>query len=90
MNLSEELQNIHSHMFTSSGLPIPSNDIPTISENITDIIQQQIRQLKQSFDNIKQKDQSSINNLSNDSKELQDQVSFVIYFCKIFKIIYYR
>jgi len=86
MNISEELDNIHSHIYTSNGLSIPSNDIQIkkqqlinsnhMNEYILNIIQEQIQQLKQSFDNIKQKDQSSINNLSNDSKELQDQVSF--------------
>ncbi|CAF5008642.1 unnamed protein product, partial [Rotaria magnacalcarata] len=29
MNLSEELENIHSYIFTTTGLPIPSSDIPT-------------------------------------------------------------
>jgi len=88
MNLSEELDNIYSHIYTSNGLSIPSNDIQMrkqqlinsntktidqkLNEYILNIIQEQIQQLKQSFNNIKQKD----NDLSNDTKELQDQVSF--------------
>ncbi len=95
MNLSEELENIHSHIFISNGLSIPSNDIQikkrqllnsnnkiidlTINEHILNIIQEQIQQLKQSFikvlDNIKQKEESLTNDLSNDTKELQDQVN---------------
>jgi len=95
MNLSEELENIHSYIFISNGLSIPSNDIQikkrqllnsnnkiidlTINEHILNIIQEQIQQLKQSFikvlDNIKQKEESLTNDLSNDTKELQDQVN---------------
>ncbi|CAF4984248.1 unnamed protein product, partial [Rotaria socialis] len=75
MNLSEELENIHSYIFTTTGLPIPSSDIPTkkqqltnsnnkiidssINEHILDIVQEQTKQLKQSFnkvlDNVKLK-----------------------------------
>ncbi|CAF3625138.1 unnamed protein product [Rotaria socialis] len=100
MNLSEELENIHSYIFTTTGLPIPSSDIPTkkqqltnsnnkiidssINEHILDIVQEQTKQLKQSFnkvlDNVKLKEQSSThanisnNDLPNDTRELQDQI----------------
>ncbi|CAF0878574.1 unnamed protein product [Rotaria sordida] len=100
MNLSEELENIHSYIFTIIDLSIPSNDIQikkqqltnlnnkiidtTMNEHILNIIQEQIKQLKQSFskvlDHIKHKEQSSNNitvsnnELSNETKELQDQI----------------
>jgi hypothetical protein len=83
-------------MFTSTGLPIPSNEIqtkkrqlinsnnkiidPTMNEHILDIIQQQIRQLKQAFDTIKQKEQPSIIDLPDDSKEVNFQNQFLILF----------
>ncbi|CAF4605994.1 unnamed protein product, partial [Rotaria sp. Silwood2] len=99
MNLSEELENIHSYIFTTTGLSIPSNDIQlkkqqltnsnnkiidtAMNEHILDIVQEQIKQLKQSFnkvlDHIKHKEQSSTNvtvsnnDLPNETKELQDQ-----------------
>ncbi|CAF1193571.1 unnamed protein product [Rotaria sp. Silwood1] len=100
INLSEELENIHSYIFTTTGLPIPSNDIQikkqqltnsnnkiidtAMNEHILDIVQEQIKQLKQSFnkvlDHIKHKEQSSTNiivtnnDLPNETKELQDQI----------------
>ncbi|CAF2500614.1 unnamed protein product [Rotaria sp. Silwood2] len=100
MNLSEELENIHSYIFTTTGLSIPSNDIQlkkqqltnsnnkiidtAMNEHILDIVQEQIKQLKQSFnkvlDHIKHKEQSSTNvtvsnnDLPNETKELQDQI----------------
>ncbi|CAF3860515.1 unnamed protein product [Adineta steineri] len=100
INLSEEIENNYSYMFTSIGLSIPSNEIqikkrqltntnnkiidPTMNELILDIIQEQVKQFKQSFDkvldNVKQKEPLLTNeiilndDLSNDTKELQDQI----------------
>lgn len=61
----------------------------SISEHILDIVQEQMKQLKQSFnkllDNMKLKEQSSSNantsshDLPNDTKELQDQVSYLYF-----------
>jgi hypothetical protein len=89
-------------MFTSNGLSVSSNDIQmkkrpltnsnnkivdaNMNEYILDIIREQLKQMKQSFDkvfdNVKQKEQTSTNeiilnnDLSHDAKELQEQVSF--------------
>ena len=106
MNLSEELETLHKYVYTSIGLPIPTNDFesrkqqllnsnnkiidPTINQQILDILQEQVKQFRQSFDHIvitikqQPKEQLStnglttpINELPNDTKELQDQVSIV-------------
>jgi hypothetical protein len=103
MKLSEELEIFHKHLYVSMDLPIPSNDFdnrkqqlfnsnnkiidPIINQQIFDILQEQIKQFKQSFDHVfinKQQQQqqpkeqltnSDINNeLPNDTKELQDQI----------------
>jgi excinuclease UvrABC helicase subunit UvrB len=112
MKLSEELEIFHKHIYVSMDLPIPSNDFdnrkqqlfnsnnkiidPIINQQIFDILQEQIKQFKQSFDHVfinKQQQQpkeqltnSDINNeLSNDTKELQDQVNnFIIIFIPYF------
>jgi hypothetical protein len=106
MNLSEELEVVYKYIYTSVSLPVPTNDFevrkqqisninnkiidPSMNQQISDIIQEQVKQFKQSIDNvlshIKQqpKEQLSINEiitptneLPNDTKELQDQVSFI-------------
>jgi excinuclease UvrABC helicase subunit UvrB len=96
MKLSEELEILHKYIYTSMDLPIPTNDFetrkqqlfnsknkiidPTINQQIFEILQEQIKLFKQSFDhvlmNIKQqpKVQEITNELPNDTKELQDQV----------------
>jgi protein bicaudal D len=99
MKVSEELEVFNRHICTSMDLPISTNDFetrkqqlfntnnkiidPIINQQIFDIIQEQIKQVKQSFDHIvinkqQPKDQSvnsDINNeLPNDTKELQDQI----------------
>jgi len=98
MNLSEELESLHKYVYTSIGLSTPINDFesrkqqllssnnkiidPSINQQLLDILQEQVKQFRQSFDhiliNIKQqqpKEQLSTNELPNDTKELQDQVS---------------
>jgi hypothetical protein len=99
MNLSEELETLHKYIYSSIGLSIPSNDFetrkqqilnsnnkiidPSINQQMLEIIQEQVKQFKQSFDhvltNIKQQPKAHetttpANELPNDTKELQDQV----------------
>lgn len=114
MKLSEELEILHKYMYNSMDLSIPTNDIelrkqqllnsnnkiidPSINQQIFDILQEQIKQFRQSFDqivtNVKQqppKEQSSTNEITNelpnDTKELQDQVNDKK--IKIFEIFIY-
>ena len=47
-----------------------------MNEYVINILHEQIQQIKQSFNNIKQKDQLLSNNQFVDTKELQDQVNF--------------
>ena len=105
MNLSEELERVHQHMYTTLGLSVPANDWdsrkqqvfnstnklidPAINQQIVDILQEQMKQLRQSLDHVcaHMKQQSAkdsatsettapaANELPNDTKELQDQVS---------------
>jgi len=104
MKLSEELEIIHKYIYTSMDLSIPTNDFeirkqqlfnsnnkiidPSINQQIFDILQEQIKQFKQSFDqiliNLKQQSKEQLstnqptnitNELPNDTKELQDQVN---------------
>jgi hypothetical protein len=105
MHLSEELERIHQHMFTTLGLSVPVNDWesrkqqvfnstnklidPAINQQIIDILQEQMKQLRQSLDHVcnHMKQQTTkdpltseptvpaANELPNDTKELQDQVS---------------
>jgi excinuclease UvrABC helicase subunit UvrB len=101
MKLSEELEILHKYIYTSMDLPIPTNDFetrkqqlfnsknkiidPTINQQIFEILQEQIKLFKQSFDhvlmNIKQqpKVQEITNELPNDTKELQDQVKKFVF-----------
>jgi hypothetical protein len=103
MKLSEELEILHKHIYTTTDLSLPINDFeirkqqifnsnnkiidPLINQQIFDILQEQIKQFKQSFDhiliNIKQQPKEQLsttettnisNELPNDTKELQDQV----------------
>jgi len=103
MKLSEELEILHKYIYTSTDSSLPTNDFeirkqqifnsnnkiidPSINQQIFDILQEQIKQFKQSFDhiliNIKQQPKEQLstterantpNELPNDTKELQDQV----------------
>ncbi|CAF3333780.1 unnamed protein product [Rotaria socialis] len=103
MALSEELETLHKYIYTSNGLSTSMNDFeirkqqllnsnnkiidPLINQQLLEILQEQVKQLKQSFDHILSKtkqqsrDQSSnienippTNELPNDTKELQDQI----------------
>ncbi|CAF1621389.1 unnamed protein product [Adineta ricciae] len=101
INLSEELDSIHAYMFTSVGLNVPFNEKqlkkaqltnsnnkiidPTMNESVLNVLQEQIKQMKQSFekilDSIKQKEQSTTNEiiindneLSTDTNDLQEQI----------------
>ena len=102
MGLSEELENIHKYLFTSMGLSVPANDFEarkqqlatstnklvdaSINQQIFDILQEQLKTIKQSLDHVynakkQQPMKSSISEsptpaeeLPNDNKELQDQV----------------
>lgn len=97
MKLSEELEILHKYIYNSMDISYPANDFetrkqqllnsnnkiidPTVNQQIFDILQEQIKQFKQSFDQIvlnnKQplKEQETNNELPNDTKELQDQVN---------------
>lgn len=93
------MENIHSYIYISNDLSIPSNDIQskkqqlinfnqTTNEYLFNILHEQIQQLQQSFDNIKQNNQLSLNQ-SNDASELQDQVtlsSFTKLLYKFFRL----
>ncbi|CAF3763609.1 unnamed protein product [Rotaria sp. Silwood1] len=103
LHISEELEILHKHIYTSISSSIPTNDFetrkqqllnlnnkiidPTVNQQILDILQEQVKQLKQSVDHIlsNTKQQSkehlstnennnSTNELPNDTKELQDQI----------------
>lgn len=97
MKVSEELESIQKHIFTSMNLPMPSNDLesrkqqlsnvntkiidPMVNQQIFDILQEQLKQVKQSFEHILNngKKEPSMNSetnneLPNETKELQDQV----------------
>ncbi|CAF0768921.1 unnamed protein product [Rotaria sordida] len=103
MNLSEELGTLHNYLYTSIGLSNSTNDLetrkqqllnsnnkiidPSINQHILDILQEQVKQFKQSFDHIlshiKQQSKEQLSNneninpaneLPNDTKELQDQI----------------
>ena len=103
MNFSEEIDTLHKYIYTSMNLSVPTDDFetrkqqilnsnnkiidPSINQQMLDILQEQLKQLKQSFDHvltyIKQqpKEQLSFNEITvpsnelpNDTKELQDQV----------------
>jgi hypothetical protein len=106
MKLSEELEILHKYLYTSMDLSFPTNDFemrkqqllnsnnkiidPSINQQIFDILQEQIKLFKQSFDhvliNIKQQPKVQLstsetthtnNELPNDTKELQDQVKTI-------------
>ncbi|UJR31357.1 hypothetical protein I4U23_018852 [Adineta vaga] len=103
LNLSEELETLYKYFFTSLGLSAPANDFegrkqqllnsnnkiidPSINQQLLEILQEQVKQFRQSFDHVlqqmKQKPKehsstnettSSTNELPNDTKELQDQI----------------
>jgi excinuclease UvrABC helicase subunit UvrB len=116
MKLSEELELLNKYIYTSMDLSVPTNDFenrkqqlfnsnnkiidPIINQQIFDILQEQIKQFKQSFDHVlikhkqqQPKEQSAnsdvTNELSNDTKELQDQVKIFIEILIQFFISYF-
>lgn len=96
----EELEILYKHFYTNMNCSIPTTDIETrkqqlfntnsklidstTNQQIFDLIQDQIKQLKQSFDQLLTNQKQSINKestetsnsneLPNDTKELQDQI----------------
>ena len=97
-------------MFTSVGLNVPFNEKqlkkaqltnsnnkiidPTMNESVLNVLQEQVKQMKQSFekilDSIKQKEQSTTNEiiindneLSTDTKDLHEQVNPNFHFSAI-------
>ncbi|CAF3734565.1 unnamed protein product [Adineta steineri] len=103
MHLSEEFGTINKYIYNSIGLSVPTNDFetrkqqllnsnnkiidPSINQQILDILQEQVKQFRQSFDhvltNVKQQPKEQLstsetaispNELPNDTKELQDQI----------------
>lgn len=98
MKLSEELESIQKHICTSINLPVSNNDLdsrkqqlsnvntkiidPIVNQQIFDILQEQLKQFKLSFEHILNtpKKEPLANNehpneLPNETKELQDQVN---------------
>jgi len=95
MNLSEELENI----YTSNDIQLKKQQLInphykifdfTMNEQILNLLQEQIQQLKQSFDNIKQKEQPLTNDLSNNTKELHDQASSTLLHSISLYLLFFR
>lgn len=111
MKLSEELESIHKHVCTSMELPVSNNELdsrrqqlsnvntkiidPIVNQQIFDILQEQLKQFKQSFEHILNKpkkepltNNETPNELPNDTKELQDQVNHCLILSLMHKLLF--